>query len=280
MLSTAHKILLARMAYRLVMVFRHPFGLSSKINTRRGGINWTLDISEGIDLAIYLMGGFEVRTLRLYADLVREGDVVLDVGANIGAHTLPLARYVGATGKVFAFEPTKYAFEKLNANICKNPELKTSVVARQVMLVSSTSESLPSTVYSSWPLDEVADLHNEHLGQLMATDGAVTTTLDQAVIDAGIDRVDFIKLDVDGNECKVIQGGLKTLERFRPLIHMELAPYVYADNPEEFDEMMDLLWRTGYVFKSINGRLLPQNPEKIRALIPEKGGINIIAKPE
>ena len=59
---------------------------------RRGGIVWELDLREGIDFAIYLQGGFEAATLREYGRIVRSGFVALDIGANIGSHTLPLAQ--------------------------------------------------------------------------------------------------------------------------------------------------------------------------------------------
>lgn len=87
------------------------------MRVRRDGIHWDLDLSEGIDFAIFLLGGLELRTLRLYRRLVQPGDTVLDVGANIGAHALPLARLVGASGRVVAFEPTQFAFCKLQRNL-------------------------------------------------------------------------------------------------------------------------------------------------------------------
>jgi hypothetical protein len=93
MLSTIQKINLAKVAYYLVVVARRILGRSSQnIEVTRSGIRWYLDLKEGIDFSIYILGGFEPSTLRLYNKLVKSGDVVLDIGANIGSHTLPLAR--------------------------------------------------------------------------------------------------------------------------------------------------------------------------------------------
>ena len=61
-------------------------------------INWRLDLLEGIDL----LGSFEPLTVRAYRGIVRPGDTVLDIGANVGAHTLPLAQLVGETCRVIA----------------------------------------------------------------------------------------------------------------------------------------------------------------------------------
>ena len=128
MFSTATKILIARMLYFLLHALRRPFGFRDQVVARRRGVVWNLDLREGIDLTIYVRGAFERDTLRALESLVREGATVLDVGANVGAHTLHLARLVGATGRVVAFEPTDFAMAKLRANLEANPELRTATV--------------------------------------------------------------------------------------------------------------------------------------------------------
>ena len=117
MISTSAKIRIARILSALVLFSRKLARLTPNVVARRRGVTWELNLAEGIDFAIYLLGGFEVRTLRSYETLIREGDVVLDIGANVGAHTLPLAQLVGKTGHVYAFEPTRYAYSKQLANI-------------------------------------------------------------------------------------------------------------------------------------------------------------------
>jgi len=149
MLNTNHKISIARLLCFAVMVARKLFGLSADVTVKRREIIWSLNLKEGIDFSIYLLGGFEVRTLKRYAQFVKEGDVVLDIGANIGAHTLPLSQLVGKSGKVVAFEPTDYAFQKLQANLALNPVLALRTDARQVMLMDSESDHIPPAVYSS-----------------------------------------------------------------------------------------------------------------------------------
>jgi FkbM family methyltransferase len=279
LLSTKQKISIARLLFMTVMAARKPLGLSANTTVKRRGIIWSLNLKEGIDLSIYLMGGFELRAIKRYSRLIRQGDVVLDIGANIGAHTLPLAGIVGAKGKVIAFEPSSYAFNKLQANIALNPILASRIDARQAMLMRSESDKLASDVYSSWPLELTADLHEKHLGRLMPTKGAIVCSLDQIIRDAGLNKIDFIKLDVDGNEWEVMMGGLKTIMQFKPTIMMELAPYVYSKKRKKFDEMLTTLYRLDYaIFDIANGKPLPRDLSRLKRFIPRSGAINVWAK--
>jgi hypothetical protein len=102
--------------------------------------------------------------------------------------------------------------------------------------------------------------------------------LDSFVRNAGIKHVDFIKLDVDGNENDVLEGAKAVLENSKPKIMLELAPYVYGSEPHMFDKLLDDLWRMGYQISDMaTGRQLPQNSAAIRMLIPEGSGLNVLA---
>ena len=83
-LNTSTKIFLATLAYRVVSFMRSTIGKSDNLVINRKGILWDLDLNEGIDFSIYILGEFEKNTMRSYKSIIREGDVVLDVGANIG----------------------------------------------------------------------------------------------------------------------------------------------------------------------------------------------------
>jgi FkbM family methyltransferase len=279
MLSTIQKINLAKVAYYLVVVARRILGRSSQnIEVTRSGIRWYLDLKEGIDFSIYILGGFEPSTLRLYNKLVKSGDVVLDIGANIGSHTLPLARLVGDIGHVYAFEPTDFAINKLHNNLNLNTNLIKRVTVCQAMLVSNENILVEKELFSSWPLVGDNKLHEKHKGQLMVTTGARAATLDNIVKEYNITRIDFIKLDVDGFEYSVLSGGEKTLKKFKPTILMELAPYLFKNQKNEFIQMIELYKKLGYFFYDANNRkTLPVEAEKLFDLIPDGVSRNIIA---
>ena len=105
------------------MAVRRMVGRGPLVETTRGGVRWNLDLGEGIDFAIWLRGCFEPSTLHALQRLVRPGATVLDIGANVGAHTLHLAAAVGSTGRVLAFEPVAESFRKLRTNVAANPSL-------------------------------------------------------------------------------------------------------------------------------------------------------------
>lgn len=280
MLSTANKIMLARWASRVVIFLRRLGGRGNELTAARSGVLWQLDLSEGIDFSIWLLGGFEPRTLKQYETLVQPGDTVLDIGANVGAHTLPFARLVGLNGRVIAFEPTKWAFEKLRSNLKLNPLLSGRVDCNQALLVAERNDNLPGQIYSSWPLEDQLGLHVQHKGRLMTTEGARVLTLDDAIASKGVAKVDFVKVDVDGHEYAVIRGAMDVLRKFQPKILMELAPYVYNPSEGEFDALLELMDGLGYMpLHTVTRKLLPIDPLQMRRIIPVGGSINVLFVP-
>lgn len=279
-LSTSRKIALATAAHRCLRLLRGWFGMPMKGVFRRSGLAWDLDLAEGIDFSIFLLGSFEPSLVRFYRRAIPAGSTVLDLGANVGAHTLPLARAVGSRGRVVAVEPTAYAMAKLRRNLALNPELAPRVVARQVFLVEREDAHAAKAVASSWKVDGSPADDPTLGGTLMSTEGAGATTLDALMQDLSLPRVDWIKLDVDGHELEVLLGGRHTLERHRPRILMELAPYCYSASPGGFDRLVGLLHELGYGFHRPGAESpLPQDRRKLLACIPHLGSINVLAAP-
>lgn len=236
-------------------------------------------MEEGIDFAIWLMGAYEPEVIRGYVPLLREGAVVLDIGANVGAHTLPLARCVGSTGCVYAVEPTDYAIGKLRGNLQLNPELAQRVAVRQLLLMGRRDTAMPEGICSSWPLG------TRRQGELSGFEGAAkplvhaqVETLDDFVDQAGLVRLDLVKLDVDGHEMEVLSGGLHTLRRFRPPVIVELAPFIPQSSGHGFCELVECFLGMGYRFVNLHtGRALPQEAVAIEKMIPQGASINALA---
>jgi FkbM family methyltransferase len=279
MLATRTKLALAAAASSLVSGGRTLLGRDSSATVRRGGIRWELDLREGIDFSIYLLGGFERGTAAALRSLVQPGSVVFDIGANVGAHTLGIARSVGPSGCVVAVEPSDEAFAKLARNVRINPEFEGRVRLRQLLLAENANAAAPPVLYASWPLHPTGPVHPKHGGRLVTTRGASVDTLDQLMAREGLGRLDLIKLDVDGFEARVLEGGRGTLRRCQPVIVMELAPYVHAEAGGSFADLVDLLRTAGYgVTDASSGRAVPLDVEALRRRIPDGASLNVIAR--
>jgi len=280
MLSVKQKIAIARMLNRTLRIIRRAGGLSMKTVCHRRGIEWNLDLDEGIDLAIYLLGAYEAKTLAAYRSKLKPGAVVFDIGANVGAHTLHFAKLVGASGHVHAFEPTDFACAKLRANLALNPTLGPRVTVNQAFLVGKQQEPIPAEVCSSWPVDSVErEVDAGHLGQRKSISHAESLTTDEYIRRTRLDRLDFIKIDVDGHEPTVLEGCRETLRRFRPLILIELAPFIYAD-AWVFDDMVRSLAANDYIFYDANTRqIIPSDPARLRASIRAGASRNALLHP-
>jgi len=278
-LNTRTKLRIARALYRFLSGVRRAIGLNDSARAKRGGIHWQLDLREGIDLAIYLFGRFENETVRAYRGLLKPGDTVLDIGANIGAHTLPLARCVAPTGRVIAFEPTDYAYDKLRQNISLNPELAGLIQAEQIMLVASDDAQVKPQLYSSWQInDTTTDMHPKHGGRLMDTVGARSMTLDQFMATQKTSAVSLIKMDVDGHECQVLRGAHDLLSRDKPLLLMEIMPYGLEEAGDSLDNLLAILDMHGYRLFGLDLRTALTDKTALLEEVPPAGGINVICR--
>jgi FkbM family methyltransferase len=278
-MKTTHKIAAARAIYNVIHAGRRLLGRTDREIVVRDGVTYDLDLSQGIDFAIFLGDIYERRTRAALRKLVSPGSLVLDIGANIGAHTLHLARLVGPNGRVMAFEPTDFAFRKLQRNIELNPSLASRVEAFHCFLTATDAALVPDAIYSSWPLAVEAGLHPKHLGREMQTEAAEARSLDSILGERADRRVQLVKLDVDGFECEVLRGATAMLRDARPIFVMELAPYVLEERGASLDQMLSHFIPNGYVlYDEQTLKPLPSSARELQRMIGSGAGINAIAR--
>lgn len=279
-LATATKVRLAGVLYHVVRMGRRLLGRSTdSVVCTRDGLVWALNLSEGIQFSIYLFGAFERETARALARLLPVGGVAVDVGANIGAQTLPMARHVGANGRVIAIEPTVSAVERLRRNLDLNPGLAPVVTVRAAALVAP-GERVCGEYYSSWPLAEAERRHTIHRGVPNSAAGSVGLTLDELVARESLSRLDVVKIDVDGREVRVLRGASATLATLRPSLILELAPYALVEQGDSLDEIIGLVRQARYRFVHEESLTpLPDDAAAIARMIPDGGSINVVALP-
>ncbi|MBW7876007.1 MAG: FkbM family methyltransferase [Candidatus Cloacimonetes bacterium] len=206
---------------------------------RRNGILYQLDLSELIDYSTFI-GGWEKSTIDFLSGTVSHGHYVLEVGANVGAHTLQIAQLVGPNGRVYAFEPTDFAANKLMANMKLNPELATRIRLRRELVTNSKLETPTTTIRSSWKREESGHQRPPEVLQ------PKSISIDELVAEEGIHCVDLIKIDVDGYDYKVLQGAVNTINTMNPVIFIELCEYCLNAQGDSIRDIFELLCGAGY----------------------------------
>jgi FkbM family methyltransferase len=278
-MKTTHKIGAARMIYHAVHAGRTLLGQTDRVTVVRDDVTYDLDLSQGIDFAIYLANIYERQTKAALRKLVTPAALVLDIGANIGAHTLHLAQLVGPNGRVIAFEPTDFAFRKLSRNLELNPELANRVTACGCFLTGADADQVPSAIYSSWPLARETGLHAKHLGREMHTESAQARSLDSMLDELADRKVQLVKLDVDGFECGVLRGATALLRDVRPIFVMELAPYLLEERGSSLDELLSYFIASDYRFYDERTlRPLPLSARELQRMVSDGASINAIAR--
>src|SRR5579862_6930532 len=162
---------------------------------------WMLYAGPYIGKCFELYGQYSESEVSLMRAFLSPGDTVLDVGANIGDLTLPLARIVGDAGRVYAIESHPEAFNILCANLALNAIRNT----RPINVFIATNDK----VDTGGPWGKYGYVSEKWETPFMA--------LDQLDMEA----CHLIKVDVDGKELEVLQSGEMQIERFRPVLYVE-----------------------------------------------------------
>jgi FkbM family methyltransferase len=271
---TRIKLIIARTLYRLLRLMM----VSNKKHIRRRGIHYEVDLTEGIDLSLFLFGNFQRHVIAdNYFSMSAEA-IIFDIGANIGSMALNFAR-MAPGGWVYAFEPTYYAFEKLKRNISLNPELDKRIRAVQLFVSDRSGPVHNIEAYSSWKIDgSVQKPHPLHGGMIRNTAGVAAITLDDFCIENQISRVDLIKIDTDGHELQVLTGARKTLGKYKPFLIFEIGLYTLNEHHIGFEQYFNCLKTFGYVLiNSKNGNAITL--DNYRRQIPLRSTTDIIAIP-
>ena len=205
-------------------------GFNTMVRARHGLMLFNRnDIYVGRSIGKY--GEFSEAEVNLFAQFCRAGDIVVEAGSNIGAHTLPLSKLVGPAGRVHAFEPQRIVFQTLCANLAINSV--TNVEAHHAALAAETGiVRIPDLAYEQ---------ENNFGGlELARLDGGVPVPqrrLDDCLV---LQHCRLIKIDVEGMEHSVITGARALIAAHRPFL------YVENDRLEKSAALITLIESLGY----------------------------------
>jgi len=187
------------------------------------------DTVVGLSVARY--GEYFESEVDIFRRMIRPGARVADLGANIGTHTVAMARIVGEGGWVTAVEPQRLVFQTLCANVALN---SLTNVDCQNMAVSNTKE--PILVEELDPRAAV-NFGGLELGHSAANRSVRCTRLDDFL---NGERLDFMKIDIQGMEEACLRGARETLKRYNTILYME------NDQAEKSPPLLAYLKELGY----------------------------------
>jgi FkbM family methyltransferase len=163
---------------------------------------------------------------RIYLSFVRRGDIVLDIGANVGTHAIFFSHLVRDNGKVLAFEPLEPNIVALRKTIAGRSRIPNVTIFQ--MAVGNPGKAHEDVVIRV-PGDDLtqASLRLQRTGswegQASLREYKVSlTSLDAESEVQALSSIDFIKIDVEGGELDVWQGAAETLSRHHPLVYCEV----------------------------------------------------------
>lgn len=174
---------------------------------------------------------YEPNVLPVFLKSLRPGHCVLDVGANVGIFSLLAAKRVGSDGRVYAFEPIAKNIQSLCAGIIGNGFTNISLIP--------LAASDRAGAVAMHPTDDSSNgIVNERVSEPGDLDMAPMNRIDSLL--SGIQRLDVIKIDIEGYEPCAWKGIRSLVEKFRPLIFSEFSPVAIrntlAADPEKYLE--------------------------------------------
>jgi FkbM family methyltransferase len=185
-----------------------------------------------ISTYVDIYGEWSELEVALYRSLLQANSVVVEVGANLGMHTVPLAKLV-PSGCVICFEPQRPIFQILCGNLALNN--LTNVDAehlavgelQETVTIQTTDYETPWN-YGAFSLTAGLSTEGRFPGPVGAESVSVVT-LDEFPQTADLERLDLLKIDTEGFELAVLRGAQALICRLRPILFVENNNAAYAD---------------------------------------------------
>lgn len=226
-----------------------------------------------------IYGEWAEREVNLFNLLLKPGEVVVEVGSNIGTHSVPIAKRIGAQGKLFCIEAQRIVSQLLAANIALN-NITNARVFCSIAFEGSGAAFLKEENFTG-----VKNLGAYNVGVNQVKEGGERTaviSVDSLVSSYGLKQVDLLKIDVEGLEGSVLSGSNSLIKTFNPYIFFECGTWQGEAAHAAGDGLNETL--RGFGYKLYWYCCLGFNPENFRKVAENRvgdfGDINILAVPE
>lgn len=228
------------------------------------GHRMLLDLRAPIFKAAHDAGEYEPEVVNSCIRLAPKDGVFLDIGANIGLYTCPLAAHFRSlgSGHVYAIEPVSANFRTLRQNVELNG-LDSFVTLERTAFGKEAGDLVMHVEPEGSVNNAVGDNMLSETDRMTVrerawkTETAPVARLDEWARRRGVTRCDLIKIDVEGAELLVFEGGTEFLKSCRPIIIGEFSPYWMKQIGQDFNDVMRFFTPLGYSsFREVNGRFL------------------------
>jgi FkbM family methyltransferase len=222
---------------------RAPKDINS-VSARYLGVTFQLDLRDNLQRDLFYLGRYEKDLLDFLLSEVRVGDVFVDIGAHIGTFALPVARRLAESGRVIAFEPAADTAAVLELNARENGIDCLTVVRSALGSVTATGHLRESSSSNYLPQDlGVRSLHGT--GRVVAEVPVIP--FDEWVAECTPERIDIVKIDVEGSEFEVLEGMRGSLRKYRPrLLIVEVVERHLERSGASATLLEDILSGQGY----------------------------------
>lgn len=214
--------------------------LSKKKKIKQAHINGyeiLVPVDEGIGWKIYYLKNFEKQETSLIRKIAKKDWIYFDIGANVGYYTL-LFSTLSKNGRIHSFEPIPLCHHLLSANILLN---NLNNIRVNNFALSNYSGVAKFSVSQKWETSSFIHTERDPLEKIIQVE---VRRLDDYVIDNSIERIDFMKIDVEGAEKLVLEGSLETLSKkeLQPkMCLMELYDLNFIHYHTSIDEIVKFL---------------------------------------
>ena len=217
-----------------------PYDRNSRIN---------VDTSSYIEWELFFQGYYERWVIEAMKKIIKKGDVAIDAGANIGSHTLIMAKLVGNAGRVLAFDPDLRSVRRLKENLDLNHFSNTKVFQSAL---SNKAGTMTLFLYGDEARDQgTVSLYN--LPKLQKSEVEVSVeTLDEIVKRENLSRLNFIKIDTRGSDLNIIKGARASINKFQPVIVFEYNKDNWDRSRSKWSEARQLFSEDGYALYLID----------------------------
>jgi FkbM family methyltransferase len=226
---------------------------------RLGAMRWEYDRHSVIGNMLFASGKFEDLEIRFFERILAQASrpIVLDVGANIGVHTVRWAQALPAA-RIYAFEPSMSTVELLRANIARN-----HLAGRVEVIPSAVSNYCGPGKFFHCEDDAYSSLRDTERKAVTESYTVDVTTIDSFVGSRDLARIDLIKIDVEGFEGQVLEGGSQTLRRLRPHLFVEIFGGKNSNpDPEGTVEFVRQLGYAPFVLKNGTAEAFVKHSDK------------------